>query len=435
MRIGSVIIIVLLVIGGSGAGASPQKMDVDQIGQRPMSSGGASELFFGGIQFSYDVFNYISSDPGLSRLDVYVSFVYDVLQFYTDEENTFRSRYELSIAVEDRRNYAIDEKSSYGTVRVNTYEATNSRRDFVREQVSFELPPDKYTVVIRLIDTDTRKSLERKKEVRLREFARDKMHMSDILFADSLSHDSKNVQKLLANIQRTFDSPLSEMRAYYEIYPPVDAEYVRLYNEITDAQGEVVYSHLDTLENKGDVVKQVIDLRSLIKKPGRYELGVRASSEKQRATIVSRFFVQWSNVSLVESSLDLAIEQLKYIARKEDVAKIEEATEGEKEMMFNEFWRKRDPTPNTELNELKEEFFRRVDFANRNFTVLIANIDGWQTDRGKIYIKYGVPTDVQQESADISGPVYETWQYRNLNRIFVFADRDGSGNFVLIRSE
>ena len=60
------------------------------------------------------------------------------------------------------------------------------------------------------------------------------------------------------------------------------------------------------------------------------------------------------------------------------------------------FWLRRDPTPGTAENEFKEEHYRRLAYANEHFAY---EIPGWKTDRGRVYIVYGPPSDIKTESA------------------------------------
>src|SRR4029079_10994711 len=64
-------------------------------------------------------------------------------------------------------------------------------------------------------------------------------------------------------------------------------------------------------------------------------------------------------------------------------------TDEEKQQFIEQFWLRRDPTPDTEENEYREEHYRRIAYANDHFA---SGIPGWKTDRGMIYIKYG-PAD------------------------------------------
>jgi hypothetical protein len=60
--------------------------------------------------------------------------------------------------------------------------------------------------------------------------------------------------------------------------------------------------------------------------------------------------------------------------------------------------------------------------------------DGWRTDRGRIYIIYGPPDDVEHQT-DQQFREFEIWRYNKANREFVFWDRDGSGDYQLVRSK
>ena len=64
---------------------------------------------------------------------------------------------------------------------------------------------------------------------------------------------------------------------------------------------------------------------------------------------------------------------------------------------IEQFWLRRDPTPGTAENEMKEEHYRRIAFANDNFH---RGIPGWKTDRGMIYIKYGPPDAIRLTRRD-----------------------------------
>ena len=61
------------------------------------------------------------------------------------------------------------------------------------------------------------------------------------------------------------------------------------------------------------------------------------------------------------------------------------ATDDERERFIEEFWRRRDPDPDTDENEFKEEYYERIAYANENFA---SGIPGWKTDRGRIWIMY-----------------------------------------------
>ncbi len=119
---------------------------------------------------------------------------------------------------------------------------------------------------------------------------------------------------------------------------------------------------------------------------------------------------------------------LAYIADEEEFAPLRMAAPDDRQRRWDEFWAKRDPTPGDGHNEFKEEFFRRLHFANREFTVLRP---GWKTDRGRTYIVHGPPDDVRREPYYSGGRSVEVWYYDRLGRRFVFVDRTGYGDYEL----
>jgi GWxTD domain-containing protein len=99
-------------------------------------------------------------------------------------------------------------------------------------------------------------------------------------------------------------------------------------------------------------------------------------------------------------------------------------TDDEKQAFIEQFWLRRDPTPDTEENEFKEEHYRRIAWANDRFA---SGIPGWKTDRGQIYIKFGPPDendshtsggpgerDISEGGGETTFFPYERWRYRYL---------------------
>ena len=100
-----------------------------------------------------------------------------------------------------------------------------------------------------------------------------------------------------------------------------------------------------------------------------------------------------------------------------------------REEFIRDFWEKRDPDPDTEENEFKEEFFRRIDYANLRFR---EGIPGWKTDRGRIYIYLGPPDKVEQRPfvnyPDVKGLIW--WGYYRYRLGIEFVDRVGDGSYT-----
>jgi GWxTD domain-containing protein len=124
----------------------------------------------------------------------------------------------------------------------------------------------------------------------------------------------------------------------------------------------------------------------------------------------------------------------------------------ERDQFIEAFWQRRDPTPDTEENEFKEEHYRRIEYANEHFA---AGIPGWKTDRGRIYIMYGAADEIdahpsggtyerpmEEGGGQTSTFPFEDWRYRYLEGIgqeviIEFVDTCMCGDFhmTLDRSE
>ena len=95
-------------------------------------------------------------------------------------------------------------------------------------------------------------------------------------------------------------------------------------------------------------------------------------------------------------------EDVVYIITDEERAAFKQLSNDEERDNFIEaFWQRRDPTPDTEENEFKEEHYQRIAYANEHFA---AGVPGWKTDRGRIYIVYGKPDEIESHP---SGGTYE----------------------------
>lgn len=119
-------------------------------------------------------------------------------------------------------------------------------------------------------------------------------------------------------------------------------------------------------------------------------------------------------------------------------------TDEERQQFVEQFWLRRDPTPDTEENEFKEEHYRRIAYANDHYA---SGIPGWKTDRGMIYIKYGPADEIdshpsggsyqrpyEEGGGETSTYPFEDWRYRYIdgigtNIIIEFVDTTMSGEY------
>jgi len=122
------------------------------------------------------------------------------------------------------------------------------------------------------------------------------------------------------------------------------------------------------------------------------------------------------------------LRQVDYIITSEERKLFVSLPEVEKEAFREEFWLKRDPDSMTEENELKMEYFARLEKANELF--FGEGREGYRSDRGRIYILYGPPMEYTTTPPDDVGRTSEIWYYGNFPVIFV--DEFSTGRFSLV---
>jgi len=167
----------------------------------------------------------------------------------------------------------------------------------------------------------------------------------------------------------------------------------------------------------------------------------RKKNERAFKQEVSKVYKKWLEEDVV------------YIITDEERAAFKQLSNDEERDNFIEaFWQRRDPTPDTEENEYKEEHYQRIAYANEHFA---AGVPGWKTDRGRIYIVFGKPDEIESHPSggtyerpmeegggETSTFPFEDWRYRYIEGIgqeviveFVDTCMCGEYHMTLDRSE
>ena len=140
-------------------------------------------------------------------------------------------------------------------------------------------------------------------------------------------------------------------------------------------------------------------------------------------------------------------EDVRYIITQEELSAFKQlSNDEERDQFIEQFWLRRDPTPDTPENEYKEEHYRRIAYANEHFA---SGVPGWRTDRGRIYIVYGPADEVESHPSggtytrpmeegggETSTYPFEDWRYRYIEGIgqeikLEFVDASGTGEYRL----
>ena len=369
------------------------------------------------------------------RVEVYYKIFTKALSFVKHKDK-FKASYEVQVVMSNKINKQVTGTSMEEDYFVNTYKETRSPSDFLINQLVLSLYSGRYKLRIKLLDRNSGSVFELEKNLKIPSRTQKKILFSEIEFIRHLSDSTKesrfnkNGKMVIPSVSRSYGDTDPTLLFYYEIYggPPEPQPYLLSY-EINHQAQAFLYQETTTVM-LGPEAFSAFDSLSLENFPsGYYSLKVALlEKSKVKAKIERPFQIDWSYLNLLKNDYLKAIEQLRYVASSDEMKKLKEAPKEERLQRWLEYWKSKDPTPNTPGNELKDEYYRRLKYVNLNFA--LPTRDGWETDMGMIYMVYGHPDEVEKHPFDREVRTFQRWHYYKENREFLFIDR-GDGEYEL----
>jgi GWxTD domain-containing protein len=379
-------------------------------------------------KYYQDFLNFASDQENKTRIDIFIQVPYNEIQFVKNPDGFSASFMVIVSVFDENRDKLLVEKSWREKIDIKDFEQTLSKSNFHLSLRSFHLEPSKYFIRTSVEDEDSKKTYSSENVYIVRDLSED-ISMSDIMLV-SRQTQLEGSSKLLPNVSRNIATQKDGIPVFYEIYSQSSKE-VKLVYIVNDKDQKEVFSMSETKELDSGRTQIIYTLQEISLGLGNYTLDVRVMDNDKVLTNISKTFIsRWQGIPASIQDLDKAVDQLVYIATPGEIGEIEDAkTPEEKVERYHEFWKKRDPTPNTEENEMRNEYYRRVDYANENFSHYV---EGWRSDRGMVFIILGSPNNVDRHPFALESKPYEVWQYYELNRTFIFVDETGFGDYRLV---
>lgn len=340
-------------------------------------------------------------------------------------------------------------------------------RELIGQQ-NFLLPAGEYSVRLIVRDLyDSTHQAEARFLLSVRPFSKERLQLSDIQLATAIERlgSEEPPSVFQKGVYRITPNPTVEYRGR----DPVLRCYVELYNARRRAPGggRLQYELLDAFRRPlwemkreyqatSDALADVLELPLNVVPSGVYSVRVTAYGGPDSATAEKRFYVlnpdmpPQSLAGIPEDSLfeqsDFAtysperiaeeFERLELVATPQELDVARSLTDHRSRQRFlYRFWLQRDPDPLTSHNELWESFQERLRYANTYFSSARWRA-GWRSDRGRVLLKYGYPTQREQINATPSQRAYEVWFYSELRggTYFYFVDMSGFNDYTLVHS-
>ena len=333
----------------------------------------------------------------------------------------------------------------HGFATVKTYEETKRRDMKSRAWREIKLPPGDYTIDALLTIKNTSIGMRRSVTLRVPDF-----------LASGMAFGTPTVMSVPVPFPHSFVR-WKEVAATLQAEKPPDASIVGfdrqpavqfalfvddndegpkpcdVFYEVIDAgDRQIVYGKRRvTLAGKNDDFLLAFNVDDW--SPGLYRVNLRARTldpERDATTSVDiRIDVTRAMLGV---NFDDTLEMLGLIASDEELKPLRDAPESGRAAAWAKFWAARDPDPNTIENEALVQYLARVQHAIREFSQFGP---GWRSDRGRVYIRYGAPEQIDTAMDQRGQGNYEIWRYYSSNRTFVFFDMFGVGDFKLVEGD
>jgi GWxTD domain-containing protein len=385
--------------------------------------------------FFVDAISFASQTGGNSRLDIFTQVGYDALSFFKHGE-AYDAAYEMTISIFDTTSTLVVEKLWTEEVKGVAFDRSVSPGLSSVTQRVFEIKPGNYVLRVVMRDKESGVSRQMTRHILVSDFVQPDFSLSDIMLLSRVSTQGEK-RAITPYISANVGAIPEVFYIYIEVYNARKLDTVQLVTDVVNSNSERIL-RVDTLVslNPGRN-ERILRIPHATLPLGDFRLLVRArpahdpldESTTSLASTNRQIYVRWSGMPRSVKDLDLAIEQVRYIAKDDELSALKDAqTLEEKQKQFMEFWKRRDPNPNTPRNERMEEYYARVEYANKHFSHYI---EGWRSDMGMVYIIFGAPNNVERHPFEVDTKPYEVWAYYELNYSFVFVDQTGFGDYRL----
>ena len=385
--------------------------------------------------FYLDAMSFQSKDSSSARIDVYTEVPFEVLQFAASDSG-FVARYEITVDILNEDGNGILEKTWNKEIRVRAFDETQSGREFSPATGSFTLAPGSYEMRAELREKESGKAFTQARKMNVPNYAVSPFSVSDIMLVNHVTTGGGQ-STIVPNVSGNLYGLRHGFSFFFELYNRTGADSVALTYQVFDKKEKQMYTYSERRRLDGRKSEVIAEIDSARFPAGAYFLEVDAQTIQNSDTPVTYmaekrrdFVMRWGNVPTTLVDIDLAIKQAKYIATsKEYDAMANAPTLQEKQELFQEFWRKRNPGSGTQRNEKMEEYYSRVQYSNEHFSHFT---EGWRTDMGMVFIILGAPSSVDRHPFEIDSKPYEIWYYYDFDRQIVFVDESGFGNYRLV---
>jgi GWxTD domain-containing protein len=267
----------------------------------------------------------------------------------------------------------------------------------------------------------------------------------------------KNAHEVVPNPSLIFGALAPVVYVYTEFYDVDTTKTYAVDYEIVDQSGAVVKKVTRRRRYQVPNTVEIGTLNAVALNSGKYSLrlSLHSPAQAQPSQAQKVFYVYHPPVpgaepvtatasfsplanavaALTEKEVEQEFQQVKYLADKTEIDFFSQLTTPQaKKDFLKEFWARREAGSLAEPPRRRIDYLRRVEVANEVYSQYTKK--GWRTDRGRVFILYGKPDEIERRPSEGVGKPYEIWYFYQIEGgvQFVFVDRNGFGDYELVHS-
>ena len=361
------------------------------------------------------------------KVSTFVEIPFNSLQFIK-RNSDFIASYSASVMINDNKKKQLLKKVWSDSVIVDEYIYTQSKLRTKKHYINFKIGKGKYEITSELYDNDTKKKGSKKKNLNFTKLKKMPSIMEPIIITNlngEWGFDS-NQFPIIGRKITNIDSGLNILASGFVYDDPYTIK-----TEIIFGDEKILLPMIEGRTDDGFFVHMI-----QIEKKYLESLNTKIILELEQLNttkkIEKNITIFKPGISGHVKNIENSFRQMKYILTNSERKNAKGKKGKDLENIFLQYWEKRDPTPETSINELMEEYYIRVNYVNEYFNMSWK--EGWETDFGMVYILFGPPDDVQRSNVNSSNSsAYQIWYYSRINKQFIFKDQNGFGDYRLDR--
>ncbi len=418
------------------------------------------------IDLDFATFNY---KDGKVIWELYYSFP-DTMLTYNENAAGFRGELEIDFIAEKNDKITVVDRFN---VPAQYEKNPENHQNNVFGMRAYEMNPGEHQCLFKVKDKNSGDSAKLEFKVNINKFDERNIDISDIQLAklielkDSakVKYDKmflKNNYYVIPNPSYIIDREPYELRLYFEVYnaKKYSPDGFNITYTVYDGAKREVFKIPTRKSSYSDLIVNTISQPISMLPTGTYfvdvELSYPINEPVVNITRQTKFFLinkyvkpelitRFTESATFEKSefsgmpperIDSEFRQIRIIARKEEVKAYEMLnTHRARQRFLYKFWKERDTDTNSYVNTARRDFIKAIDFANLHFRYGL-NDEGWNTDRGRVLLKYGFPDQRDLHVAEGDLNAYEEWFYNDIQggSKFIFVDKQGFNDFILVHS-